>query len=149
MRRQTLPAWTDRSCEHSAAKGLCFARMRRAPRFGGLANFLENHFGKPVIDQTGLTPYFQQAIAMRRTAWASQSRGPETGSSRSAGPSARAHQYACGNTRDGKSAVVLPACLVSTRWKVYYELSSRCSVSQQSGWPVCRRDDLGLKKLER
>jgi uncharacterized protein (TIGR03435 family) len=33
-----------------------------APRFQGLAYFLENYFGKPVVDQTGLTQYFAMEL---------------------------------------------------------------------------------------
>jgi uncharacterized protein (TIGR03435 family) len=33
-----------------------------APRFQGLARFLENYFGKPVVDQTGLTQYYSMEL---------------------------------------------------------------------------------------
>lgn len=38
-----------------------------APRFQGLAYFLEDYFGKPVVDQTGLTQYFAMELRWKET----------------------------------------------------------------------------------
>ncbi len=38
-----------------------------APRFEGLAHFLESYFGKPVIDETGLTQYYSIELRWKET----------------------------------------------------------------------------------